>query len=139
MTERLKTVLSTGPGQAEPTMPVESTARTLAGDLLAVSREILLQSAKPEIPTLGQLILKRGMLLSELGGLTLNDLPPDVRQAVLDTLTQCRKMDETIEGNMAHMQDELGDQLKVLRESRTLMDTYRAAPRDDTGHHSKEA
>lgn len=117
----------------------ETAAQNLADELLHLSREILTRSTRPEIPELGQLILRRGKLLEDLTLLTPENLSPAAQQNLHRTLSACRKMDETIERNLSTFRTDLDDQLRGCRDSRALLDKYRVPEQGMLGTRSEDA
>lgn len=128
----------TGPGPASPT-EIEATARQLTNELVLVSKDLLTQSANPKLPQLSQLLMRRGKLLEELGRLRTDAIPEASRATLRETLVQCQNMDETIAVNLASHRNELGDQLRSLKDTHALLDKYRAGAREGQGSITEEA
>ncbi len=100
--------------------------QTGVDELLRISEEILAQGAQPEMPTLNQLVLRRGRLLNDIHDLPLAALPPDAQANVLEKLIRCQELDQKIGKQMVSHKNEWDGQLKNLKDTQALLVKYRA-------------
>lgn len=119
--------------------PESAEVRKLVDEILALSREILNQSASPKAPQLNQLIFKRGKLMEELSALNLAVLPEALRAQSLEKLEACRKMDDTILHNLESVQSGTDSQLKGFRDAKQLLGKYKMSIEESGTIRSEEA
>lgn len=118
---------------------IAGTATELADAIVQLTREILIQSANPQVGPFSQLVLRRAKLIEELNRLDFLEFELALRDRIREKLEICRKMDETIEQNMVGHRDTMDEQLKGLREARNLLGKYRSQGPDTAGTRSEEA
>lgn len=130
------------PPPCEPELPsdnLDEIALSAVKALLQVTRDILAQGVAPDYPQLSQWILQRGMLLDAVRRLPLDDVSDAVRPQILELLMQARELDAQVEKNLNACYTELDSQLKGVKDTRALMDKYRASGSEASGTYSQDA
>jgi hypothetical protein len=113
-------------------------ALALADEILRLTGEILDNPAL-ELPELNRAVLRRGQLLGRLNALDLEGLSGAEREAVQTRLEACQALEARIEAQMAARRDELGDQLRDMKDSKALLDKYRVGGTDEPGTRTEQA
>jgi hypothetical protein len=118
----------------------ENIAQQRVDELHHLTHEILILSTDPQLPELSQLIIRRGQLLEERRQLNINELPPDRQPPLLATLQICKDLDKAIEQNLRGFHGNLEQQIKGLKEAKTVLSKYKISDdREDTGTRSRDA
>ena len=107
-----------------------SEALDRAERLHTLTTEILHQGEPPDLPLLGQLIMQRDKLLTELEALPLSRLPEERRELLLEKLRLCQEMDARVAGRMQAFQSGLSEKLQGMKAGQALTEKYRL-PADD--------
>jgi hypothetical protein len=115
------------------------TARERIEALHRLTQDILAKSATPYLPELSQLILERGRLVDEIRLLNLQNHPQDEQTALLQILLQCRELDQTIERNLTTFRSDLAEQMRGLKDTKTLLSKYQLPEQGEQGTRSKNA
>lgn len=103
----------------------ENIAQQRVEELHHLTQEILVLSTDPQLPELGQLILRRGQLLEEIRQFNLDEFPTEKQALLLDTLQACKFLDKTIEQNLHGFHNNLEQQIKSLKEAKNLLEKYK--------------
>lgn len=114
-------------------------ALTLAQTILQLTSDLetALRMPEPPVSLLGQLILRRGKLLDDLGRIHLGRLPVDCRDQIRQHILDSQSRELTIASRLSEHRAAFGAQMKDLKESRTLLDTYRLGGTDTPGTRSE--
>lgn len=108
-------------------------------DLQRLTENIRLQSEKPLLPTLSQLIFQREERLNALTALNWELFSPEQQSILLVALQNCQAMDPEIGNQLNHLREQLEAQIQGLTTSKALIDKYKINQPGQTGHYSKDA
>lgn len=123
----------------EPDKQDFQTAIAKAEQLYQLTQAILSQSTNPNLPELGQLILRRGNLLGELSSLKAEQFSAS-QQAELEAKLQTSKvLDADIEKNLRQIHAGLDAHIKELKENRALVNKYKLSDESEQGTRSTNA
>ena len=114
-------------------------AYTRAQALHKLTQGILAQSANPDLPTLGQMVLQRGLLLEEIAGFQLADFTPQEQARLNESLQASKQLDAEIEQNMRAFQATIDGHLKELKDTKSLLGKYKLPGSDSQSTRSREA
>lgn len=114
-------------------------AYTRAQALHNLTQAILAQSANPDLPTLGQMVLQRGLLLEEIAGFQLADFTPEEQARLNESLQASKQLDTAIEQNMRAFQTAIDGHLKELKDTKSLLGKYKLPGSDSQSTRSREA
>ncbi len=114
-------------------------AYTRAQALHDLTQAILAQSANPDLPVLGQMVLQRGLLLEEIAGFQLTDFTPEEQARLNESLQASKQLDSEIEQNMRAFQTAIDGHLKELKDTKSLLGKYKLPGKEDQSTRSREA
>lgn len=108
-------------------------------ELQRLTHEIQLQTDKPKLPILSQLIFQREEQLKSLSNLDLQSLSDERQAKILEGLQNCQTMDPGIEERLQQLRNRLREQIKALKSGQVLISKYKINNPKQPGHISRDA
>lgn len=112
---------------------------TQAQELHTLTQKLLAQSANPDLPQLGQLVLRRGLILEQISSIKLTNFSPEEQARLNELLQASKQLDATIEANMRAFQQMIDNHLRELKDTKSLLGKYKLPGEEEQSTHSQDA